>query len=188
MPQPELLSRVIQVLDTAGVEYMLTGSLASSIQGQPRSTHDIDLVVNLPLSAVPALVAAFPPPEFFLPEAAARDAIQNRSMFNLIVPAEDDKVDFWLLTDEPFDRTRFARRVAQTIAGQTVYLSSPEDTILAKLRWSRMSGGSEKQFKDALSVYEVQFGRLDLAYLEQWANTLSVQDLWDRLKAEAQPL
>jgi hypothetical protein len=188
MSQPELLNRVLDVLDAAGVAYMLTGSLASSIQGQPRSTHDIDLVVALPPSAAKALAEAFPPPDFFLPEAAIRDAIHNRSMFNLIAPAEDDKVDFWLLTDEPFDRSRFARRVAHTIQGRSVFVSSPEDTILAKLRWAKLSGGSEKQFNDALQVYEVQHGRLDEQYLDRWANALSLQPLWERLKAEAQPI
>ena len=48
MLQPELLiKRVIQVLEDAGIEYMVTGSVASSLQGEPRSTHDIDLVVAL---------------------------------------------------------------------------------------------------------------------------------------------
>ncbi len=39
-------------------------------------------------------------------------------------------------------------------------------TILAKLRWAKLSGGSEKQFTDALRVFEVQAGELDLDYLE----------------------
>jgi hypothetical protein len=167
---------------------MLTGSLASSFQGQPRSTHDIDLVVALPPGAVQAIADAFPPPDYLVAEAANRDAVRHRSMFNLLVPAEGDKVDFWLLTDEPFDRSRFARRVAHPFQGRVLSVSSPEDTILAKLRWAQMSGGSEKQFQDALHVYEVQYGRLDIGYIDRWAAALSVQPLWERLRAEAQPL
>src|SRR4051794_40584529 len=126
MPQRELLNRVIDFLDAAHVEWMLTGSLASGIYGRPRATHDIDVVVNLPLGAVAQLAKAFPPPDYFLSEAAARDAIRSRSMFNLIVPAEDDKVDFWILSDDPFNRTSFARRVSQTYGGKTVYVATPE--------------------------------------------------------------
>jgi hypothetical protein len=65
-------------------------------------------------------------------------------------------------------------------------VSSPEDTILAKLRWAKLSGGSEKQCTDALRVYEVQFGKLDLEYLERWVKKLDVESLWERLKEEAE--
>ena len=65
-------------------------------------------------------------------------------------------------------------------------VSSPEDTILAKLRWAKLSGGSEKQFTDALRVYEVQYGNLDIAYLEYWARKLDVGSLWKRVMDEAE--
>ena len=55
MPQQELLKKVIQVLNKIDISYMLTGSLASSIQGEPRSTHDIDLVVYIPKSSIKKL-------------------------------------------------------------------------------------------------------------------------------------
>ena len=67
-------------------------------------------------------------------------------------------------------------------------VSSPEDTIIAKLRWSEMSGGSEKQFIHALRVYELQFQKLDLKYLEDWIGKLNLTKIWERLKNEAQPL
>ena len=52
---------------------------------------------------------------------------------------------------------------------------------------AREYGGSEKQFADALTIYEVQGSRLDMAYLEEWSQGLNVSDLWERLKAEATP-
>ena len=97
---------------------------------------------------------AFPSPEFYLDENSIRKALADRSMFNLIHVKEGDNVDFWMLTDEEFDRSRFSRRREELIFGTRLYVSSPEDTILTKLRWSRLSGGSEKQFIDALRVYE----------------------------------
>ena len=45
MSQQKLLKLVVETLDSAGIEYMLTGSVVSSLQGKPRSTHDIDIVV-----------------------------------------------------------------------------------------------------------------------------------------------
>jgi hypothetical protein len=186
MSQQELLIRVVQVLTDAGIDYMVTGSVASSLQGEPRATHDVDLVVALPLAAAKELVKAFPPPDYYLPEEAILDAIRGRSMFNLISLTEGDKVDFWMLTDEPFDQSRFARKGVEEILGVKLQVSAPEDTILAKLRWAKLSGGSEKQFTDALRVYEMQRERLDLNYLTQWATRLGVEALWEQLKAAAE--
>lgn len=71
---------------------------------------------------------------------------------------------------------------------QSRFLRKIEDIILAKLRWAKLSGGSEKQFTDALRVYEVQYGKLDIDYLEQWAKKLNVESLWKRLVDEAETL
>jgi hypothetical protein len=186
--QAELLKRVVSALDEAGIDYMLTGAVASSLQGEPRATHDIDFVVQVTVEQLPKLIRAFPSPQFYLDEAAAREAIETRGVFNLLEVNEGDKVDFWLLTDDPFDRTRFARRYAEQVFGILLYVSRPEDTILQKLKWAVLSGGSEKAFVDALRVYEVQYGLLDLAYIETWGLHLGVAELWGRLQAEAEPI
>ena len=57
-----------------------------------------------------------------------------------------------------------------------------------KLKWAKASGGSEKQFGDALRVFEVQAGRLDLAYIQHWVRELDVPELWQRLVDEAEPV
>src|SRR5665647_2417392 len=85
-----------------------------------------------------------------------------------------DKADFWLLTDDSYDRERFARRLRVEALGLELCVSTPEDTILMKLRWSAQAGGSEKQFNDALGVYELQGEVLDTAYLDTWAETLGL--------------
>jgi hypothetical protein len=189
--QPELLKLVARQLEAAGIDYMVTGSIASSLQGEPRATHDIDIVVAIraPAADMAArLKAAFPEPDFYLDEPAVRDAIASSAVFNLIDAREGDKVDFWLLTDDAFDRARFERRYPEVFEGARLPVSRPEDTILMKLRWAAMLGGSEKQFTDALRVYEVQHGRLDEPYLDRWAETLGVSGALARLRAEAQPL
>ena len=185
MSQPELLKRVVRTLDELGIDYMITGSIASSLQGEPRSTHDIDFVVAMRPHDVDRLVDAFPGPDFYVDATAARDAIAHESMFNLIDVREGDKVDFWILTEEPFDRTRFSRKYSEKAIGERLSVSAPEDTILMKLRWATQMGGSQKQFTDALRVYEVQYQDLDLGYMNRWAADLGLQDLWSRLQNEA---
>jgi hypothetical protein len=165
---------------------MITGSVASSLQGEPRSTHDIDVVVSIQKNVVDRLVAAFPQPDYYIDSAAIEDAIVHLSMFNLIDVREGDKVDFWMLTDEPFDRTRFSRKYAEEVMGERINVSTPEDTILMKLRWASQMGGSEKQFTDALRVFEVQYESLDLEYLNRWAGDLGIQNLWVKLQSDAE--
>ncbi|MHB1556616.1 MAG: hypothetical protein ACYC61_03930 [Isosphaeraceae bacterium] len=188
MSQQELLKRVIGILDGLGVAYMVTGSVTSSLQGEPRSTHDIDLVVDLAESDATRIFGAFPPDDFYVSEQAIREALARRTTFNLIDLNGGDRVDFWLLTDEPFDRSRFARRRIIEALGLRFAVSTPEDTILMKLRWAERSGGSEKQFTDALRVYEVQHGHLDLDYLNEWAGKLGIETIWQRLCDEAAPI
>lgn len=77
MSQQELLKSVVLTLESAEIGYMLTGSLASSMQGEPRATHDIDLVVELPLEKASLLVQTFPSPRFYLSESMARMAIRQ---------------------------------------------------------------------------------------------------------------
>jgi len=186
MSQQELLKKVIQVLDQTGIHYMITGSIVSSLQGEPRSTHDIDMVIAIQKSVTKKLAEAFPPPYFYLDEDSILDAITKQSMFNLIDITTGDKVDFWILTDASFDQSRFSRKVSEEFMGLKLQVSSPEDTILAKLRWAKLSGGSEKQFTDALRVYEVQYGKLNIHYIEHWAKELNLESFWKRLVDEAE--
>lgn len=173
-------------MNAAGIQYMLTGSIASSFYGEPRATHDIDLVVNIRKKEVEQIMQAFQPPEFYLDKDSILSAISNKSMFNLIDVTSGYKVDFWTLTDEPFDESRFTRRRIEKLSGLELAVSSPEDTILMKLRWSRLSGGSEKQFIDALRVFEIKYHELDFSYLEHWAKELDVLDIWEQIKGQAQ--
>ncbi len=188
MSQQELLSRVVRTLDGLGIDYMITGSVASSMQGEPRLTHDIDLVVALTESDAGKLIDTFPATEFYLSRDAIQDAIRQRRMFNLLELTSGDQVDFWMLTDDPFDASRFARKRIEDVQGVRLKVSAPEDTILAKLRWAKVCGGSEKQFTDALRVYETQHRLLDLDYLGDWSARLGVSESWERLKSEAAPL
>ncbi|MBI4331204.1 MAG: hypothetical protein HY673_07985 [Chloroflexi bacterium] len=186
MSQPELVKRVVHALDDAGIDYMVTGSIASSLHGQPRSTHDIDLVVAIDLEAAKKLLEVFRPPDYHLDPEAVTDAVARKGMFNLIDLESGDKADFWVLTESPFDKSRFARKQEVVFDGTRLKVSTPEDTILAKLWWASQVGGSEKQLGDALRVYELQYERLDRDYLIGWVKQLKLRSLWQRVEKEAE--
>lgn len=186
MSQQELLKKVARALEDAQIEYMITGSIASSLYGEPRSTHDIDLVVAIKKTDSKKLLKIFHSPRFYLDEEAIISAIENNDMFNLIDTKEGDKVDFWILRDDPFDQSRFSRRQKEKITDFHMQVATPEDMILIKLKWAKLSGGSEKQFTDSLRIFEVQADKLDIGYIESWVKKLGLESLWKDLKAKAQ--
>lgn len=188
MSQPELLIKIIDFLELNKIEYMVTGSVVSSLQGEPRTTHDIDIVVSISKTTTAILIESFQPPRYYLSQDAIEDAINRSSMFNLVDTSGGDKVDFWLLTDDAFDKVRFKRKYKEDFPGIAMFVSRPEDTILMKLRWAKLSGGSEKQFLDACRVYELQYNILDVSYMNQWVEYLSINEEWEKLKEKAAPL
>lgn len=181
MSQQKLLIKVVGELQRLQIPYMLTGSFVSSLQGEPRSTHDIDFVVSMQKPQASALADAFQMPEYYLDKQSALEAVDPQMMFGLIELESGDKVDFWILTNDEFDQSRRT----ENLYGQSVHVSAPEDTILMKLKWAMMSGGSERQFGDCLRIYEVLHGALDEGYLQAWSIKLGVAELLQRLKNEA---
>ena len=188
MSQSELLALLAETFARLGIDHMITGSLASSLYGEPRATHDIDVVAQFDEQHVVPLVAAFSAPNFYLTEEGIRDALGPVGMFNLVDMESGVKVDVWRLTADAFDVARFARRRPEEIDRHTIVFSSPEDTILAKLHWAKLSGGSEKQLTDAVRVYETQYDALDHAYLSKWVQELKMSELWQQLLCEAHPV
>ncbi len=179
-------------LEAEAIPYMLTGSHASSLLGEPRSTHDVDLVVSIEGEAarVQRLLAHFPEPRFYLDADAAASCARRGDMFGVIDTETGEKLGFWPLGADSFGQSSFARRSRESLESPDgpwdVWVIAPEDLILAKLRWSKL-GGSEKQLNDALRVLEVQYSRLDLGYIERWADWLDVHGSWDEIRGRARP-
>lgn len=173
MSQAELFSAMIDVLNELGIAHMLVGSHASSFYGEARSTHDIDLVIDLDPDKITELVSRFRPPRYYFSEAALREG----RMANLIDTETGDKVDCFILDDDPLNRTAFSRRIKQTILGLQVSLASAEDTILSKLRWSELAGGSQRQLADVREILRNQKNRLDIGYLYRQAESMKLADI-----------
>ena len=177
------LGRMIGKLEAAGVPYMVTGSLASSAFGEPRTSFDVDIVISPTLDQLRAFVGSLEE-DLYVSIPAAEEAFQRRGMFNVLDPHGGLKADLIILKDRPFDVQEFGRRRTGRIQDVEVVLISPEDSILSKLEWSKR-GGSERQLRDALGVAVVQGERLDLAYLRRWAVELGVEDLLEKVLDES---
>lgn len=188
MLQQKLLEKVITFLNNNHIDYMVTGSIVSSIQGEPRRTHIVDIIVVLKNESISMLLKEFESPRYYLNQDSILKAISNKSMFNIIYTEDGDKIDFWLLTNDDFDVSRFERKVIMQFQNINLCISTPEDTIVAKLKWSKLSGGSQKPMTDALRVYEINYKNLDLLYINEWVQKLSLQNEWNQLLQDAEPL
>jgi hypothetical protein len=173
MIEQELLIDCLNRLNKTGIAYMVTGSMASNYWGIPRTTHDLDFAIQLPPSAVPQIVAASQG-DFFIDERAVRAAYAPPFQFNAIDERSSLKVDFWLPAKIPFEREMFKRRSQRTLFGVSAWIATPEDIILHKLYWDKLTP-SERQRGDAAGVFVVQRELLDDDYLRAWASELGVQ-------------
>lgn len=179
MTERDLLVDCLRRLNRAEISYMLTGSMVSNYWGIPRTTHDLDFVIQLPPYDVPKLVEVFRS-DFFLDEAAIHAAYQPPYQFNAIDSRSSLKVDFWLLTPRPFERVMFGRRIQSAIFGEPAWIATAEDVILHKLCWNCITP-SERQLSDAAGVVSVQGEQLDTDYLRRWADELNVRATVDDL-------
>jgi hypothetical protein len=157
--------------------------MAVLVWGRPRFTADIDLVVEFKKTDVERLAHALQQlgEQGYVDRQMMQEALERGGEFNFIDGVSGMKVDFWVLKDSAFDRSRLQRRVAQKILGETVYFSSPEDLILAKLLWFKEAPMS-RQAEDIVSVLKISGDQLDQAYLRMWTQKLEVEEEFDRIK------
>jgi hypothetical protein len=180
---PIYLARKIAVLlDSLNIPYYIGGSVASSFQGEVRYTEDLDLVVNIPANQAPSLLNIFSK-DFYISEIAIDDAMSGRtSSFNVIDLETTEKADIFVMRNDAFSLSKMSRRhlyiPVNRPESDAIYLCSPEDTVLQKLVWYRMTKNeSQRQWRDVLGVLKLQCDRLDFDYLRKWSVELNLSDL-----------
>lgn len=178
----EILARFIQVLDEAEVEYMLVGSVASSVHGEPRSTQDFDVVIERSVAALERLLDALDPDLYYFDPSTARQAYRRSSQFNVLDMEQVWKFDVFFQRSDEWSRVAFSRRIQGEFSGVTMSVLSPEDSILSKLLWAEKMGGSERQLRDVAGIVQIRSGDLDYSYLEGWLARLKLEPLWEKVR------
>jgi hypothetical protein len=154
--------------------------VASSICGEPRTTRDIDIVVEVQDQSLRSLFAAFDRDHVYIDELSPSQQIVPGQMFNLLDIRGGWKVDLVVKKERPFSAAEFIRRRQLNVWGIPAMIASPEDVLLTKLEWSMLSGSS-RQIDDASGIVATQPDTLDIGYLRHWAPPLGVIELLDEI-------
>jgi len=180
--EQEFLQDVVSRLEKAALTYAITGSIASNLWGTPRTTHDVDIVIVLSTADIPSILALFAN-RYYVSEEAVREAIAQNSMFNVIDFNTSLKADLWVTSRDPFNESMLnRRRRLEIVQGQEAWIGSPEDVLLHKLVWHKITP-SERQLADAAGIFAVQVGGLDVNYMRDWAAKQGTAGLLEEILA-----
>lgn len=164
-----VLSDVVSRLESAGFDYMLTGSIAMNYYAEPRMTRDIDIVVALGNTDTDKVIEIFKDVYYLSPDAVF-DAVRDNKMFNLVHFESVVKVDLIVRKETNYRRLEFARRQQIRIGELVTWIVSKEDLILSKLLWAQDSQ-SEMQLNDVRNLLATE---PDLDYLHDWSSQLGL--------------
>lgn len=179
MESPQIALEIAVALDEQQVPYMLVGSFSSNVYGVPRSTRDADFVIRYPGLSFKRLLERLGP-RFIGDPQLQFEGVTGTTRQIIELADHTFKVELFRLTDDPFDQSRFARRVRHRVGNHDVWFPTAEDVVVQKLRWWS-SGARPKDVEDARQVILVQGDNLNWSYIEPWCDLHGSRDALDEL-------
>jgi hypothetical protein len=180
MPEPELSLLFVRPLNRLGARYIVTGSVAAILYGEPRLTHDIDFVVFLRGDDISRLADAFPSPQFYVPPhdvIAAEVARANHGHFNLIHVNTGFKADFYPAGRDDLNAWAFRKARRMEFQGEPMTVAPPESVIVSKLEFFK-EGHSDKHIRDIRGMLAVSGDVIDRSALNEWIKRRRVEAEW----------
>lgn len=178
-----ILREVIAALQRAEIRHMIVGSFASTFHGEPRTTRDLDVVIDPSSEQLDALLGALDPQRYYFDVDAAHEALARRTMFNVIEMSSAWKLDLIVRKPRDFSLDELARSMPVTLFGVATRIATAEDTIIAKLEWAK-AGGSLRQLEDVAGIVRVRGDSLDREHIARWVRELEVEAEWQRVLAD----
>ncbi len=180
MPEADLSLLFVRPLNQLGVRYMVGGSVAAILYGEPRLTHDVDLIVFLRYEDIARLRQVFPSPEFYVPPTeviAAEIAREQKGHFNVIHTDTGFKADFYTTGRDELQAWGFRHLRRMNYCGEPIVVAPPEYVIVRKLEYFR-EGGSEKHLRDIRAMLAVSGEQIDRSELNHWVRQQGVDAEW----------
>lgn len=171
----EVLKIVTQRLEEAGIDYMISGSIASNYYTIPRMTRDIDIVIELKEENIDTFVSLFED-DFYINKETVANEVSRQGMFNVIYNRYVIKIDFIIKKSSEYQQNTFSRRKQVLIEQSPMWFISAEDLIISKLVWAKDSY-SEMQLQDVRNLIET-VDNLDLEYVENWIQKLDLEQIY----------
>lgn len=183
------ISELLRALEQIGIPYAVGGSFASSLWGNPRQTLDIDVAVLIDRVQAIRLADALSE-AYLLSRAEIEEAISGQEpfrSFQMLHSEELFKADIFVLGKDDYSEVLFGRRRRVEVSpGLQAFFCSPEDIVIAKLRWFVLGNRvSDRQWNDIVQVLENQASAIDVDYLRKWCVHFEVAAELDRAIAEA---
>src|SRR5882672_4112661 len=138
MPEAELSLIFLRPLNQLGLRYIVSGSVASILYGEPRFTNDLDVVVFFRHDDIQRLTEAFPSPEFYVPPAEVIEAEivrPQKGQFNVIHVATGFKADIYTTGRDDFNAWAFRNARKMDFRGEAISVAPPECVIVRKLEF-----------------------------------------------------
>ncbi len=171
-------------LNELDIPYMVTGAVAAIFYGEPRLTHDVDLVIELDRAIVPSVCRAFPIERFYCPpeEIIVCEATRSaRGHFNIIHHESGFKADIYLVGEDRLHGWGMANRRRVEVENDFLWLAPPEYVILRKLEYHH-EGGSEKHIRDIHGMIEISGDTFDLKLITEKAVEMGTGSVWKRFR------
>lgn len=177
---------VLEAIEAAGIEYMVGGAVAAWAWGEPRSTLDLDLVVNIPLESVHLFSKELHKRDMLVPAEIILDNILEHRVdrpINAIHIHSGYKADMYPVREgDELRLSAFNRRQIINLGESfgEVFLHSPEDLIIYKL-WYYSISQQTKHIRDITSIVMTLDDELDYSYIEMWVSRKGGINIWREL-------
>ncbi|MEM1084026.1 MAG: nucleotidyl transferase AbiEii/AbiGii toxin family protein [Verrucomicrobiota bacterium] len=170
MTGEEAVLLLVDSLNKFEVDYMVVGSFSTNAYGIARATKDADFVVQTTEEKRARLTESLPE-AFIIDQQVTFETVTGHRRQIIKIPSIPFVIELFDLSDEPYDKERFARRTRSKLVELDVWLPTPEDVVVQKLRWAARAK-RPKDLQDACDVIKVQGPKLDWPYIEEWCGKL----------------
>jgi len=180
MPEPDLSLLFVRPLNQISARYVISGSVASILYGEPRLTNDVDFVIFLRDADIARLQEIFPSPAFYVPPSeviAAEIARPAKGQFNVIHTDTGFKADFYTAGRDELNAWAFRHSRKMEYRGEPIIIAPPEYVIVRKLEYFR-EGRSEKHLRDIRAMLAVSGEQLDRPALAEWIHQQRLEAEW----------